>query len=609
MVKEIMPDHRRQIIKTCSVLCLICVFAFGSFAQKKTGVSNPKKKIKKTVQKLVKSISVQNEVLNEKSEESYAKYDGKIIRRIIIQHIGFEKSIIDTARTFRNFISREANKLHTNTREYVIRNNLFLKEGKPLNSYRVADNERWLRNLNYMLDARIYVRPAGKDAVDLVVVTRDVFSLGGSFTPDFPTKFQASIQDVNLGGRGQTVQFGQMVDQTRSPKYGPEGLYSLSNIGGSFIDGTVGYTAINHGVSIGNENERSLFLKFNRILYHPFARFAGGAEVSYNMSSNVYKRPDSVFAAYKYTVQDYWVGYSFGMKKLPANLKENRNRTFIAIRGYDQYFLSAFNTNLTEPDKFIYRNKTSLLAQLTFFRQDFYKTQYVLGFGRTEDVPYGYRISFTSGWERELGNKRPYLGSEFYYSRVKPDGTILTYDVNLASYFQGSGSQDGYASANFTRYSKILKLGKFIVRHQSAAGYATMVNQKVKRGIDIRDQNGILGFLPDSLVGFKRATMSQEVTLFTPYKILGFHLAPIVRADFAVIRKFPTLFQWSNFYSGYSVGLRARNENLIFNTTELRLFYYPNTVERLDHYRINITTNFRIKYPSNLVNKPATVYP
>ncbi len=551
------------------------------------------------------------EVLNEKSEESYAKYEGKIIRKIIVRHVGFEKTVLDTARTLENFVSRTANKLHSNTKEYVIRNNLFVREGKPLNPYRVADNERWLRNLNYMLDARIYVKPIShkSDSVDLLVVTRDVFSLGGSFAPNFPTKYQSSIQDVNLAGRGQTVQFGQVFDITRKPRYGYEGSYLLSNIKGSFIDGSLGYTSLNDGISIGNENESSFYLNLNRTLYQPFARFAGGAQISYNRSTNVYKKPDSLFARYTYAVQDYWLGYSFGHKKLPNDLKEKRNRTFVAIRGFDQYFLNSINTSLTELDLFVYRNKTSVLAQLTFFRQDFYKTQYVLGFGRTEDVPYGYRITFTSGWERELGNKRPYLGSELYYNKVRPSGTILTYDINLASYFQGRNTQDSYVSVNFTRYSKIYKVGRMIIRNQVASGYSAIINQQVKRGLDIRDINGILGFLPDSLVGFQRVTLSQETTVFTPYKFFGFHLAPIVRTDLALIRRSAALFQWHNFFSGYSIGVRARNENLIFNTIEMRLFYYPETVERLQHFSFSVTTNVRIKYPTNLVNKPATVYP
>ncbi len=603
-----------------ALFLFILAFATPSLSQSRTDTAHHSRLIKKITgnrnyKKLLKAIShsppANPSVLNEKSEELYTKYQGKIIRTIIIKHLGFDKTVLDTTRSLKNYIAKTANKLHTNTREVVIRNNLFIREGKPLNPYRVADNERLLRNINFMLDARIYVKPISEtsDSVDLLVVTRDVFSLGGSFVPSSLAKYQLSLQDVNLSGQGQTVRFGQVFDLTRTPRYGYEGSYGINNIGGSFIGASLGYTSLNDGISAGNENENSYYLNLTRPLYQPFARFAGGIQVSYNQSANVYKKPDSVFAKYTYTVQDYWLGYSFGHKKLPNDLKENRNRKFIAIRGYNQHFLNSVNTNLTELDRFVYRDLTTLLAQLTFFRQDFYKTQYVLGFGRTEDIPYGYRISFTSGWERELGNKRPYFGTELYYNKVRPSGTILTFDANMASYFLKANSQDAYASFNFTRYSKIYKLGKMIIRNQLASGYAAIINQKVKRGLDIRDINGVLGFLPDSLLGFQRATFSQETTVFTPYKLLGFHLAPIVRVDLALIRRFVPFFQSGNFFSGYSVGIRARNENLIFNTIEARLFYYPSTVELLGHYRLSITTNFLIKYPSNLINKPATVFP
>ena len=548
---------------------------------------------------------------NEKSENAYLKYDGKIIRKIIIKRVDFEKTVLDTTRNLQSFIAKAADKLHSKTRDFVIRNNLFVREGKPLNAYRVADNERTLRSLNFVMDARIFVKPISKtsDSVDLLVITRDVFSLGGSFSAQIPTKYSFSIQDINLGGLGQRVQFGQVFDINRRPRYGYEWSYQLSNVKGSFIDASVGYTKLNNGISVGNENESSAYFKLNRALYQPFARFAGAIELSDNISRNVYRKPDSTFAQYRYTIQDYWLGYSFGYKKLPKNLKENRNRKFIALRGFDQHFLNATHTNLTEPDRFAYRNRMSLLAQLTFFRQDFYKTQYVVGFGRTEDIPYGYRVSFTTGWERELGNKRPYAGSELYYNYVRPSGTILTYNIKLASYWKSEHPEDGLLSFDFSRYSKIYRIGRMIVRHQSAAGYAALFNQNVKKGIDIRDINGILGFMPDSLVGLQRVTLSQETTVFTPWKFFGFRMAPIARVDLALIKRGTGLFRTQNLFSGLSVGLRARNENLIFNTIEARLFYYPKTVEGKQRYRFNITTNFRIRYPTNLVNKPATVFP
>src|SRR6267154_3081626 len=113
------------MIKICGSICFIFVFAFGSHGQvKKDNNTPPQRPIKSRFDKLVKAISKQEEVLNEKSEDPYAMFDGKIIRKIIIKHVGFEKTVLDTTRSFKNFVSNAANKLHSNTKEHIIRNNL-----------------------------------------------------------------------------------------------------------------------------------------------------------------------------------------------------------------------------------------------------------------------------------------------------------------------------------------------------------------------------------------------------------------------------------------------------------------------------------------------------
>jgi hypothetical protein len=598
-----------------SLLIFLTVFHMHVAAQQKTDSTIIEKvNANKTIKKLTKLISRTPEVdkpLLEKSENSYLIHAGKIIRKIEIKRIGFETSVLDTTQAVKSFFIKTANKLHANTRESVIRNNLFVREGKPLNPYRLADNERSLRNLDFMLDARIYIKRISKnsDSVDILVVTRDVFAYGGSVGAQLPSLYRAGIKNINVGGLGQRMDFKQVLDHNRTPYYGFEGLYQMTNVKGSFIDATIAYTKLNTGVSIGNENERAIYFKLNRELYQPFTRFAGAIELSDNLSRNVYTEPDSTFIQYHYKIQDYWLGYSFGYKKLPNNLKENRNRKFIAVRGFQQYFINPTYTLLTEPDNFAYRNRAALLGQLTFFRQDFYKTQYVLGFGRTEDIPYGYRISFTTGVERELGNERPYAGSEFYYNKVLVSGTILSYSVKMGAYWSDGHLEDQLVSLEFTRYSKIQRLGRMIMRHQYEAGYAVLFNQAVKRGFNIRDANGLIGFRPDSLVGLQRITLSEETILFTPWKFMGFNLAAIARIDAALIKIGPGLFRSRNFFTGISLGLRVRNENLIFNTIEARAFYYPVTVEDLGHFRLTLTSNFRIKYPTNLVNKPSTAFP
>lgn len=605
-----------QFIKAaCLIVIAVLVFQAESFAQKSDSTVVERIRADRNFKHLMGLITREPETdpvhLHVKSEAPYLEYEGKIIRHIILKRLGFEKIVVDTTLNFESFISNVANKIHSNTRESVVLNNLFIRAGKPLNPYRVADNERTLRNLDFILDARIYAKPVpnSRDSVDLLVVTRDVFSLGGSISARIPSVYRISIKDINVGGWGQRIEVGQVFDHDRTPRYGYEALYQLTNIKGSFLDATAAYTKLNHGISIGNENERSVYFKLSRELYQPFARWAGSIELGDNVSRNVYNEPDSIFIEYHYSIQDYWMGYSFGFKKLPNNLRENRNRKFIAIRSVQQRFLSPIYTELIEPDRFAYRNRLAFLTELTFFRQDFYKTQYVAGFGRTEDIPYGYRISFTAGWERELGNQRLYAGSVLNYNNVLPSGTILGYQVKLGGYLNDQGVEDVLFSADFERYSKIRRIGRLIVRHRYESGYSALFNQNIKRGIDIREMNGLLGFRPDSLVGLQRVTFSNEVTVFTPLKILGFRIAPIVRIDLALIRRAAPLFKSDNLFSGFSLGILARNENLILNTIEARVYYYPRTVEQVDAFRFNITSNFRIRYPTNLVSKPATVFP
>ena len=63
-----------------------------------------------------------------------------------------------------------------------------------------------------------------------------------------------------------------------------------------------------------------------------------------------------------------------------------RDRRFLAVR----YFRQSFDTvpyQVGNTFNFRFNDKEAALASFTFFRQDFYKTNYIYGFGTTEDLP------------------------------------------------------------------------------------------------------------------------------------------------------------------------------------------------------------------------------
>lgn len=602
-----------MVIRLSSILCFfLLVSAIPMHAQKKdstnTGVLgiNGADLKEKAISSIVRKPEADT-VFNFKSESAFLPYQGKIIRHINIQPIHFNKTILDTTRIVKNKLIQIGESLHTDTRRKTIRNNLFIKENQPLNPYRLADNERYLRDLNFIKDSRIYVVQLDEDSdsVDLLIMTRDVFSLGASLDPSSPTAANWLLQEANFLGTGLRFAYTGLYDSDRNPEFGSEYAIRQNSIRGTFIDGTIGFTNINNARSLGNENETAAYLRFDRPLFMPYARWAGGVEWSRNWSNNAFAKPDSSFARYVYSIQDYWGGVTFGESLIKQ--KENRNRKFLSARVLDQHFISSPGIALNSKEKLLYSNRVLALVQFTLFRQDFYKTKYIFGFGRTEDVPYGYSISFTSGWEKQIGLRRPYVGGEIQKSFTR-NGNIISLDGQLGGYFRNSHTEDVSTKLTASYFSKLYDFPAYKVRHSIELGLSKFYRRTIKNPLDINNDNGIQGFVADSLAGDTRLRSRLQALVFTNWRLLGFNFAIVPQFDFAFLAQEDEKILKGNFFQGYSLGLRTRNENLIFNTVEVRGYFFPSTVENIAHYRINVSANLRIKYPTTLVRPPDTIF-
>jgi hypothetical protein len=538
-----------------------------------------------------------------RSEQFFIPYEGKIIRNILIRQIGFEKTVLDTTKNFKTTLTKIGNTLHSNSRKWVIKDNLFIRENKPVNPYKMADNERYLRDLDFILDAKFFIVPleSTEDSVDVIVMTRDVFSIGASFNPRSATKTRFRIYDNNLFGFGQRVQFTGLAEDGRTPAFAYEMMYRKNSVGGSFISASAGYTQINTGSSYGLEDEKAYYVKLERPLVSPYTRFAGGMEISRNWSQNIYGISDSIFRDYRYLVNDLWVGYNIG-----ANAPYRyRNRHFVALRVFDQHFTRQpfQNQEVVNP---LYSNRTYVLAGITFFKQNFYTARYIYGFGRTEDLPYGHTMSLYFGWARQLGLQRPYMGLDLGKSMVSPNGQF--YNILLrAGGFNNDGVEDAAVLISGSLTSRLVNYNRFLVRQTFGADFTHVYNQRTTLPLDINNEFGLRGFKADSLLGTKRFHLSTETLVFTPYQLVGFKFAPFVYGEMALLRdKDPGLIGKKPYF-GFGGGVRTRNENLVFGTIELRFMYYPRTVQDISNFNISVSSNLRVKYSAGFVRPPSFV--
>lgn len=546
-------------------------------------------------------------VLNGKSEDPYKEYQGRIIRHIIVNTLNFDRNFEDTTQSDNSFGTRVGKRFHKTTRPWVIKDNMFIKEGTPLNAFKVADNERYLRTLDYIRDARIIVVPVKhhKDSVDVVVYTKDFFSIAGGAAAQDINHINANLYETNLAGMAQRLEISGLYNNGRSPNWGYGALYRKNNLFHTFTDGTVGISTMNQN-PVTREEEKQAIVGLSKQVISPYTRTAGAISFSHNEADNRYRMNDTQFFKYSYNQFDIWAGYNIGIKQLTANNNTIRDRRFLALRYTDKHYT---DVPWQVGDRFdpIYNNTRSILAQMTFFRQDYYKTQYIYGFGTTEDFPYGYNISVVAGWQKQRDLERPYGGIKATEYIATNRGDFIQLSLKSGGYLNNGKIQDGSLLLGATLFSRIIFWNTTKIRQYANLSYSQLFDRLTSPQLRIDNGYGLRGFLSDSVYGTKRLSLQLETEFYLKRKILGFKFAPFPYGDLTVITPEGKPYSQSSLYASIGGGIRARNENLVFNTIEARAYYFPIAPTNMRGFKVIVTSNIRFRYNSTYVTAPDVV--
>lgn len=557
-----------------------------------------------SIQKNPGDTVMDNNILVARSESQFACRAGAVIRHIYTSQYGFDRNFIDTTKRITSFAARAARTLHRNTRDWVIRDNLFFKEGQTVDPFILADNERFLRNVGYLQDARILVEevPGSSDSVDILVITKDLFSIKVDIDNSGFSNGKLRVREDNFLGMGQQVYGGILYDPKRNPSFAYEAQYQKYNLGGTFITGTVAYTNTNSGRRLGLQDEQSYFLRFDRPLPSPYFRVAGALEASYNESVDVYNRTD--YSRYAYTNFDVWAGYNLFLNDILRGDSNNRERKFFSLRYFNQNFRE-LPTIYQNEYNYVYNSKQALLGQLTFFKQDFIKTQYIYGFGITEDVPYGYNASVTAGWWQQRDLNRPYGGLNLNYYTAKKEGSFAQYYLRAGTFYHNSNFQDASVLLGLSYFSKLFFSGKIVkVRQSVRATYTQLFNRLTYEPLRIDNTYGLREAGTDSLYGVQRASVQTETSFFTNIRFYGFRFAPFIYGDVSVLRAENAPFKQTDVYTGVGGGIRTRNESLIFGTIELKAIWFPRPIPGNTTFRITLNSDIRYRYNTQYVQAP-----
>ena len=541
----------------------------------------------------------------------FERYRGRVIRNITIRALQFGTSINDTTKKFKNFLTNLADNLHHTTSDYVIRKNLFFKKNDRLSPFLLAENERHFHDLDFLRDARIRVIPVmgSPDSVDLFILTKDVLSIGGSFRMHNVNAYSARIEEQNLAGTGDRVSISGLFDADRSENLGWGAEYLARNIAGSFIDGYAGFKNFNTAYSSQEKEETIYYLRFLRPLVNSYMRWTYGIEGSWNEGRNLYS-PDSLFRnefQYKYRYFDSWVVLNEKADKFQRDPRDERLRKLIGLRFLNRRFFER-PEKFAESPNYYFANLTAALGSYSILKQNFYRTSYVYGFGRTEDVPEGIDVSLNVGWTQKENLSRPYAGLDFHRFYFTHRQSYFDFTVRAGGYFRDHRMEDVDILLNMDYFSRLISFGQWKQRTFISTGVARQLNTVLNEPLFLESNFGLPEFKqPRFWGGNWRAALKAETVFYTPWSVALFRFAPFLSGHVAYLNVNPEGFKQDRIYGAIAGGMRIRNESLIFGTVELRAFYFPTKNLLNETWRFEFNTNIKFKYNKQFVKRPEII--
>ncbi len=493
------------------------------------------------------------------SEKAYSGYKGKKIRNISIKRLEvFGTSLQRPDEYDPNKLERIINKTHFNTNEFIIRKNLLFSAGDSVSPLVLSDNERILRQLPFIDDARIVVVPVSDNEVDIRVLTKDVYSLGAGLSLHGIRSGSASVFDKNIFGMGHEFSIEVPWNSKFSDSPGLGVKYLINNIAKSFINlGLYYYDGL---------GKRTFGIDLTRNLVSSSTKYAGGISIRQMYTS---QKIDSMFlpAPVKYNLQDYWLLRSFlidpeSVSRIIIGARYTNNNVF------DHPFITSGSYHNLQKYKMF-------LASVGFSVQKFYKTNLIYGYGRTEDLPYGGMVNMTVGRENNEFKYRNYAGA---YLSVGESVRSLGYfysSAGFSSFFNRGNTEQGMFMVRTSYISNLLNLGRHKMRNFVNVDYTRGFDRYSDEYLTFIHENGFSGFSNDSVSGGQRLTLSLESVLFSPVNLYGFRFAFFGFADAGFLFGSNEDVRSSDFFSGVGLGIRIRNDNLVFNTLQIRLGFYP----------------------------------
>lgn len=455
-----------------------------------------------------------------------------------------------------SWIERLGNRTHVMTRERILRRDLLFKPGDKFNSQLVVRNKQLLLSRKYISDVNISVERDSLDTtrVNLVLRTRDSWTVSMDGNLHSGGRTMVGISDANVLGTGNRFNLETYFNRKNFDFGGNMAEYEMPNVLGSFFS----------------------------------SRLAGG-RAFFNTRLEMEVKKEFLKPT------DYELGLSYSDNKFRAHLLEEDTTTLIKERNLDvwggnSHLLPSIRSSVyltwrynyrrvgRRPDDVgptrhpIFHDHDALLLGAGLYREKFYTSSMIYGFGNNEYLATGYKAEVTGGYSWGEFSDDVYLGTSLQSGTFCRLGYIMG-GFTLGSYIDKDTGMWKHSAidVNLRWFSHLFLVRRSHIRQFLGINYTQGWNRNSGNDESIRftRYNG-LQMLDKRLLGTNRLVINTETMIFTPYQPLGFRVAVFAFCDMGLLGYSPNIFK-NNYFSTLGMGLRIKNERMVFSTIQLQL--------------------------------------
>lgn len=505
--------------------------------------------------------------INVGRQEYLRQFDGKFVRRITIRNVNvLGATVTDTKPNEElSLLEKTGNSLHKNTRERTIRNSLNIKEGQMIAPYELSEKEVIIRNLPYISD--VMITPTlipNTDSVDLSVAVQDLWSIGFHWEPYSASKGFVEVYDENILGFGHEAVVRTRYNSQRSPAVGVEAYYTINNIGSEIVRIKTGFASYFDLKNLIFDVQKDYYFKSN---------YAYGLTLQKYQNTITNSICKSV-ASIKEVTKEIWAGGSIPLHP-HSQFDVKKLHLYLAARINNKQFSG--NRNVSRTENPLFHSKVVCLSSVAIAKQWYNQTKLLLGYGRTEDVPSGYKLELVGGIEDGEFYNRPYFALKTSKGGIFDGIGYLMGYAELGGYVKGDSIQQGCFRSGLFYYSILMRAGLYRFRQLISIDYTHGFNRfnGLGESLYLDEYNGIRGYEGDSIRAHRRLSLHLETIAYSPFAPWNFKMAFFGYTDFAWLNRFGNNPFKGPIYSGFGIGIRFRNDNLAFKTFTIRLGFYP----------------------------------